>query len=303
MAKALWTGSISFGLVNIPIRLYPATDSHQLEFHQLDSKTHKRIRYKRVIEGTHDEVPYKQIVDGYEIAKGKTVILTDEEMAAAEPKQSRTLDLEDFVPLDSIDPIAWNHTYYVGPDDGAGAHKAYGVLREAMKQTKRVGVGRFVLRSKQHLATLRPFAKGMALETMFFQDEIRDVASLPGIEGPMAVSARELDLARKLIAALSGEWDHGKYKDTYRDQLLSIIKQKAKGKVIEAAAAPDTGGGKVIDLMQALKRSLGQDTGDSSEKGKKRLVQSTKRPHGSTLPSPKRAQKRTPGPPRRQRAA
>jgi DNA end-binding protein Ku len=285
MAKALWTGSISFGLVNIPIRLYPATSSHQLEFHQLDSKTRKRVRYRRVIEGTNEEVPYKQIVDGYEVSKGKIVILTDEEMAAAEPKKSRTLDLEDFVPLDSIDPIAWNHTYYVGPDQGAGAQKAYAVLREAMKQTKRVGVGRLVMRSKQYLATLRPFGKGMALETMFFDDEIRELSSVPGAETQVAVSPREVDMARKLVEALSGDWHHAKYKDTHRDQLVSLIKQKAKGKVIEAEAAADTGGGKVIDLMEALKQSLGKGNQPPSEKAGARPVRGADRRGRTTASS------------------
>lgn len=257
MARALWTGSISFGLVNIPIHLYAATDSHQLEFHQFDSKSGKRVRYRRVVEGTDDEVPYQQIIDGYEVEKGKFVTLSDEEMASAAPKQSRTLDLEEFVPLEAIDPIAWNHTYFVGPA-GEGASKAFAVLRDSMKQMDRVGVGRFVMRSKQYLATLRPYAGGLVLETMFFADEIRDLAEVPGATSHASVSAREVDMAKQLIDSLSSRWRHDKYKDTHRDGLLALIKQKAKGQVIDVGAPESEGSGKIVDLMDALKRSLGR---------------------------------------------
>ncbi|MEO8212892.1 MAG: Ku protein [Myxococcales bacterium] len=255
MARALWSGSISFGLVNVPVRLYAATDSHQLEFHQFDARSGKRVRYKRVAEGTDHEVPYDQIVDGYEVRKGKLITLTDEEMAAAEPKKTRTLDIEDFVPLEAIDPIAWSHTYYVGPDASAGAQKAYAVLREAMKQTGRVGVGRFVMRSKEYLAIIRPLGKVLALETMFFEDEIRGLDEVPGVAGGGAASPREMEMAKKLIEALATEWKHGKYKDTYRDELLKIIKQKAKGDAIALPPEAEQGG-QVIDLMEALKKSL-----------------------------------------------
>lgn len=254
MPRAIWTGSISFGLVNIPIRLFTATESHQLELHQFDEKTNKRVRYRRVVEGTNREVPYEQIVDGYEISKGKIVILTDEEMAAASPKQSHTLELEQFVPLTDIDPITWNHTYYVGPD-GTSAHKAYAVLRDAMKRAGRVGIGRFVLRSKEYLATLRPFGRGLALETMFFADEIRDVADVPGADVRVTASTRELDIAEKLIDSLSGTWNHGHYQDSYRDRLLDLVKRKAKGQVIDVETAEEEAA-PVTDLMEALKQSL-----------------------------------------------
>lgn len=155
MPHAIWTGSISFGLVNIPVRLYAATDPQQLAFHQFDRKTEKRIHYKRVAEGSNAEVPYDRVVDGYEIRKGKFITLTDAEMAAADPKKSKTIDIEDFVPLSAIDPVAWNHTYFLGPDGRSGGAKAYAVLRDAMASTERVAVGRFVMRSKQYLATLR----------------------------------------------------------------------------------------------------------------------------------------------------
>jgi len=217
------------------------------------------------VEGTTREVPYDQIVDGYAVDKRNLVLLSDEEMAAAAPKQSHTLELEQFVPLGDIDPIAWNHTYYVGPD-GAAAHKAYAVLRDAMKEAERVGIGRFVLRSKEYLATLRPFGRGLALETMFFADEIRDIADVPGAEVRAAATARELDIARKLIEALSGPWDHTKYEDSYRDQLLALVKRKAKGETIDVEA-PEEAGAPVIDLMEALKRSLaGKPAGKQAER-------------------------------------
>jgi DNA end-binding protein Ku len=241
--------------VNIPVRLFTATESHQLDLHQFDEKSHKRIRYRRVIEGTDHEIPYEQIVDGYEVSKGKIVVLNDDELAAAAPKQSHTLELEQFVPLDAIDPIAWNHTYYVGPE-GPTSHKAYAVLRDAMKKAGRVGVGRFVLRSKEYLATLRPYERGLALETMFFADELRNVAEVPGADVRVTASARELDIAEKLIDALSGEWHHDQYKDSYRDQLLDLVKRKAKGETIDVGTTSEEGGAPVIDLMEALKRSL-----------------------------------------------
>jgi DNA end-binding protein Ku len=257
MPHAIWTGSISFGLVNIPVRMYAATETHQLEFHQFDRKTEKRIHYKRVAEGGNQEIPYDRIVDGYEIQKGKFITLTDEEMATAEPKKSKTLDIEDFVPLSAIDPITWNHTYFLGPDGRSGGDKAYAVLRDAMADTKRVAIGRFVMRTKQYLATLRPFGKALALETMFFEDEIRDVKEIPELGGTGSTSPRELELAKKLIQSLSGEWDHGKYKDDYRDRLLEVIRKKSKGKSIDTAPA-EKEEGEVLDLMAALKQSLGK---------------------------------------------
>jgi DNA end-binding protein Ku len=285
MPRALWTGSISFGLVNIPIRLFAATESHQLELHQFDAKTNKRIRYRRVVEGTNHEVPYEQIVDGYEVSKGKIVLLNDEEMAAAAPKQSHTLELEQFVPLTDIDPITWNHTYYVGPD-GAGTHKAYAVLRDAMKRAGRVGIGRFVLRSKEYLATLRPFERGLALETMFFADEIRAIGDVPGADVRVTASARELEIAEKLIDSLSGTWNHGHYEDSYRGRLLDLVKRKAKGEVVDVETS-ETEAAPVTDLMEALKQSLaggrprpaGAKRAASASRGSGRQARS--RPRGS----------------------
>lgn len=286
MARALWSGSISFGLVNIPIRLFAATESHQLDMHQFDAKTRKRVRYRRVVEGTDREVPYEQIVDGYEVSKGKIVLLSDEEMAAAAPKQSHTLELEQFVPLQAIDPIAWAHTYYVGPD-GTSAHKAYAVLRDAMKKSERVGIGRFVLRSKEYLATLRPYERGLALETMFFADEIRDLADVPGADVRVTASARELDIAQKLIESLSGPWEHAKYEDTYRDRVLELVKRKAKGETIDVEA-PEEAGAPVIDLMEALKRSL---AGGGAEQ-KPARAKTAGKARGSAEPAAKTAARR-----------
>jgi DNA end-binding protein Ku len=276
MPHAIWTGSISFGLVNIPVRLYAATDAHQIEFHQFDRKTEKRIHYKRVAEGSNEEVPYDRVVDGYEIRKGKFITLTDEEMAAAEPKKTRTIDIEDFVPLAEIDPITWNHTYFLGPDGRSGGAKAYAVLRDAMADSKRVAVGRFVMRSKQYLATLRPFGKALALETMFFADEIRDAKKIPELGAAGTSSAREVDLAKKLIQNLAGEWDHAKYKDDHRERLLEVIRKKSKGKAIDTATA-HTDDGKVLDLMAALKQSLSKPSAASAPAKTKRKVSPKKR--------------------------
>lgn len=257
--RSLWTGSISFGLVNIPIRLYAATESHQIAFHQIEAKTGKRIHYKRVAEGSDREVSYDDIIDGYELDNGRIVSLTDEELAAAEPKKTRTLELEEFVALGDIDPLVWNHTYYVGPDETEGARKAYAVLRDAMTDLARVGVGRFVMRSKEYLATLRPLGPALALETMFFADEVRDIGDVPGIADAkkVAVNARERAMAKQLVESLSGRWEHGKWHDEHRERVMELIKRKSKGAAIPAAPQ-EPAGAEVVDLMEALKASLGR---------------------------------------------
>jgi len=288
MARPVWRGSIGFGLVNIPVNIYTATESHQPELHQYDAKTGKRVRYRRVIEGTNAEVPYQQIVDGYEVRKNKVVLLTDEELAAAHPRGGHTLELEEFVKIEAIDPIAWNHTYFVGPDQASGARKAYAVLREAMADLKRVGVGRIVMHAKQYLATLRPFKTGLALETMFFADEIRDIDEIVGGDAKASSSPRERGMAKSLIESMAGTWRHDRYEDSYRDNLLALVKRKAKGEVIETKAAPQAG--RVIDLMEALKQSLGKSPAAA--------VDSARRTGGATRrPKPTMAATRSKGGP------
>ena len=256
--RAIWTGAISFGLVNIPVRLYTATKTHDIAFHQVEEKTGKRIHYKRLAEGTSREVPFGQIAKGYEVSKGKTVVIEPEELEAIEPKKTRTIEIEEFVKLEEIDPAYWDQTYYVGPEDRAGAPKSYALMRRAMEETGRVGIGRFVMRTKEYLVTVRPLGAGLALETMFYADEIRDLdAMIPASLKRTAISPRELALAKQLIEAREGHFQPSKFKDSYRARVLDVIRKKGRGQEIPHEAPPEEPG-QVVDLMEALKASLGR---------------------------------------------
>jgi len=256
--RAIWTGAISFGLVNVPVRLHTATKTHDIAFHQVEEKTGKRIHYKRMAEGSTREIPFQRIAKGYEVSKGKTVVIEPEELAAIEPRKTRTIDIEEFVKLEEIDPAYWDHTYYVVPEDRAGAPKSYALMRRAMEETGRVGIGRFVMRTKEYLVTIRPFGPGLALETMFYADELRPVdAVVPSDAKRTSISPRELALAKQLIESLEGHFQPEKWKDSYRDRVLDVIRKKARGQVIAHEAPPEEPG-KVVDLMEALKASLGR---------------------------------------------
>jgi DNA end-binding protein Ku len=253
--RAIWTGAISFGLVTIPVRLYSATVSHDVAFHQYEEKTGRRIHIKRVAEHTGREVPYQKIVKGYEVGKGKVVLIEPKELEVLEPKKTRTIELEQFVDMQEIDPIFWDQTYYLGPDSHPGARKSYELLRRSMEDTGKVGIGRFVMRTKEYLATIRPLGAGLALETMFFPDEIRDQGEVVGEGKKLAVAPRELDMAKQLIGSFEQKWDPTRLEDTYRDRVMDLIRKKARGEEIVREEAPEPEG-EVIDLMQALKDSL-----------------------------------------------
>ena len=263
MPRSIWTGSISFGLVNIPVRLYSATESHRVGFHEFDRKTKKRVHYRRVAEGSSAEVPWEHIEKGFEIRKGRFVILTDEELQAAEPQRTHAIEIEQFVVLEDIDPVNWDQTYFVGPD-GAASSKAYGLLREAMAGHRRVAIGRFVMRTKEYVVCIRPFEKGLALQTMFFPDEVRSPSSIEGVAGKVTVGKRELALAGQLIESLSAPWDPSAYKDTFRERVMALVRKKDKGEEV-AAPTPSEGSGKVLDLMAALKATLAGDKGKSGQ--------------------------------------
>jgi DNA end-binding protein Ku len=256
MARAIWSGSVSFGLVSIPVKLYSATEPKDVQFHQFQKGTGKRIHNKRVAGNGDKEVAFGDIVKGYEASKGEFVIVTPEELESVEPTRTRTIEIEDFVDLDQIDPIYFEKTYYLGPD-GTAAAKPYALLLKAMQESNRIAVGRFVLRTKEYLAAIRPMDGVLALETLYFADEIRDPAK--GIETlPVRsnVTKRELDVALQLIDAQAGSWDPTKYEDRYRDAVLKLIRNKAKGKeiVVEKGAEPE----KIEDLMEALRLSVEQ---------------------------------------------
>jgi DNA end-binding protein Ku len=284
--RAIWTGSISFGLVNIPVRLYTATVSHDVAFHQFEEKTGQRIHLKRVAERSQREVPYQKIVKGYELSKGKVVLIEPKELETLEPKKTRTIELDQFVDVHDIDPIFFERTYYVGPETHAGASKSYQVLRKAMEDTGRVGIGRFVMRTKEYLAAIRPLGAGLALETMYFPDEIRDMSEVVG-GSKVSVGARELEMARSLIASLEEKWEPRKLKDTYRDRVMDLIHRKARGQEIVVEEAPEPEG-QVIDLMEALKASLGK----GGAKGERKTERKPARSRASRSARPRRGHKR-----------
>jgi DNA end-binding protein Ku len=255
MPRSIWKGAVSFGLVNVPVRVYSATEQKDIRFHEFDKKSGKRIRHKRVAEGTNREVDYEQISKGYEVAKGKYVVVEKEELEAADPEKSRSIEIEDFVDLTEIDPIYYERSYYLGPEKDPGAKKAYMLLHKAMDETGRVAIARFVMRSKEYLATIRPTSDGLVLETMYFPDEIRDQKKTMEEEpGRVKVEKRDLDMARRLIDGLASEWEPSKYKDEHRKRVLEIIERKAEGEeiVLEKGEKAET----PPDLMEALRASV-----------------------------------------------
>jgi DNA end-binding protein Ku len=265
MARAIWSGAISFGLVNVPVKLYSATSPKSVRFHQLSSKTGARIRQKRVDPSTDEEVPFEEIVKGYEITPDRYVVIEPEELDALDPKATKTIDIEEFVDLDQIDPIYYDHSYYLAP--AAGGAKAYRLLLDAMRESGKVGIGRVVLRSKQQLAALRPAGDVLTLTTMLWGDEVLSPDRLDELESVSETEAtdRELKMAEQLIDSLSGDFEPSRFRDEYRERVLDLIERKAAGEEIavqpqaeEPAAAPD--------LMAALEASLAAVRDDSGEK-------------------------------------
>jgi DNA end-binding protein Ku len=262
--STIWSGAISFGLVTVPVKLTGATKSRDVSFNQLDEETGSRIRLRRVSEQTGEEVQQSQIVKGYEIEKGRYVIIEKHELDALAPKASHTIEIEDFVDLDEIDPLYFENPYYVLADEKAA--KPYRLLVEAMTRLNKVAIGRVVLRAKERLVAIRPLDGMLCVETMRYADEIvaTDNLDVPGED--IDVSEKELAMATQLIEALSGDFEPEKYHDEYREQLLSLIDQKAAGQEIVAQPEPEAPA-KVLDLMAALEASLkraGSDDGGAA---------------------------------------
>jgi DNA end-binding protein Ku len=254
MARTIWTGSLSFGLVTIPVGLYPATSDKSIHFNQFEEGTSDRIRYKKVNERTGEEVESSHIVRGVDVGGGEYVILTDEELAAAEPERSRAIEITDFVDLTSIDPVYYRTTYYLAPQGDAAA-KAYALLVEAMQDAGKVAIATLVMRNKEYLVTIRPQPGVLALETMYFADEVRRPSDqMPDITDTGKTDARQIDLAKMLIDAMAGEWEPGRYRDTHRDRVQELVEQKREGKEIVIQAEAPTA--KVVDLMEALMASV-----------------------------------------------
>jgi DNA end-binding protein Ku len=254
MPRAIWTGSISFGLVNIPVKLFTATKDRALHFHQIHEKTKCRIRQKLYCPGVSEDVPRDEIVKGFEVAPDQYVILKPEEFDAIKPEAGHTLDIENFVDLASIDPIYFDKPYYLLPDDRS--RKPYKLLVTAMTRAGKVGVAKFVMRDKEYLAALRPVNDVICLELMRFADEVVGADTLIGESKEIVLGEKELKMAEQLIESLSEDFDPAGYHDEYRERLSEIIDKKAHGEEITIQAPEPEAGGKVIDLMAALEASL-----------------------------------------------
>jgi len=285
MARSIWSGAISFGLVNIPVKLYSAVSRKTVRFNQLDGSDNSRVRQRRVNESTGEEVPYENLVKGYEIGPERYVVITPDELDSVQPEKTRTIDIEDFVELDQIDPMYFDHTYYLAP--AAGAAKAYALLLKAMEETGRVAIARVVIRSKENLVAIRPRDGVLAMETMLFSDEVVPPDSLEDLpEGNEKTTKREVDMARQLIDSLSAAFEPDKYRDEYRDRVLEMIERKAEGEEI-VIEAPSEEPQAVPDLMAALEASIASSKRQSSG-GEKKESSRAKASNGSGSSKPKK---------------
>jgi DNA end-binding protein Ku len=260
MARAIWKGSISFGLVNIPVGLYAAETRNEISFKMLDSKTMSPIHYKRVSEESGKEVPWEQTVRGYELEGGKYVVLSDEDLKGAAPEATQTIDITDFVDLDEISPLYFDKPYYLAPDK-KGA-KSYALLRETLRRTNKVGIAQVVIRTRQYLAAVVARGDVMTLELMRYDHELRQPDELDIPRGKSGVTDREVDMAERLVEGMVAAWDPEKYKDTYRNDVMKMIEKRAKAGQLESspepAPQPEKPRNNVVDLMALLKQSVEQ---------------------------------------------
>jgi DNA end-binding protein Ku len=264
MARAIWKGSISFGLVNIPIALYPATRREELKFRLLRKSDLSPVNYKRVAEKDGREVPWDQIVKGYEYEKGRYVVLKDEDFERVDLEATQTVDIQDFVDQEEIDPMFFYKPYYLEPQKGGD--KAYALLRDALKDSNKVGIAKVVIKTRQYLAGVKPEDGALVLELMHFADELADPQKLH-VPKKLEIGKREMTMAKSLIDSMSSKWEPQKYKDDYREALMEVIEEKveAGGKEIEEKPKKALKPTKVIDLVSVLQKSLEQ-TGSAKKK-------------------------------------
>jgi len=256
MPRTIWKGALNFGLVNVPVGLYSATQDKAIHFNQFEEGTSDRIRYKKVNERTGAEVPAAKIVKGFDLGGGEYVLLTDEEIDAAEPEKSKLIEITDFVDLDQIDPVYYRSTYYLAPE-GEAANKAYALLRQVMRRANKVAIGTVVMRNKEYPVAIRPDDEVLKLETMYFADEIRSPSKdLPDLPSADEVTDRELQMASLLLESMESEWDPEKYQDTHRRHLESIIEAKRQGDEIVTGVDVAPAATKVVDLMEVLTASI-----------------------------------------------
>ncbi len=278
MPRAIWSGAISFGLVSIPVKLYTAKSPKSVRFNQLDGRDNQRIKQKRVNASTGEEVPYDEIVKGYEIMKDTYVIITEDELESLSPKASRAIEIVEFVEEDEIDPVFYQASYYLVPDDLA--KKSYALLTEAMASDGRVALARIVMRTKEYLAAIRPSDGRLMLNTMMYSDEVVEPSEIPGLEelDEIEVSDAERAMATTLIESLAGGFNPDKYEDSFRNEVLELIERKSKGELTTAVDSSPATSDTVVDLMAALEASVaaakearaGHPTGDASKKAAKK---------------------------------
>jgi DNA end-binding protein Ku len=262
--RSIWSGSISFGLVSVPVQLFTATESKELKFHFLDRRDMSPIGYDKVSKETGKHVDADEIVRGFEVRKGSFVELTDEDIDRLDIELTHSIDICDFVSIDEIDPIYFRKAYYLLPQDGA--EKPYRLLVKALAETGRVAIAKVVIRNKQHLACVRPVGKNLVLETMYYADEIRKPEDAPAPQ----VRAAEVEMAKTLIENLAAKWEPTKYHDRYRNELLGLLEKKAEGEPLPEAKAAE--GGEVVDLMDALRQSVAGTKKKRKPAQRKRVV-------------------------------
>jgi DNA end-binding protein Ku len=262
----MWSGSISFGLVNVPVKLYAAVSPKEVHFHQVHDADGVRIQQKRICPADNKEVPYEHIVKGYEVAPDQYVIVKPSELEALDPEASRTIDIQSFTDLSAIDPLFYEHSYYLAPDKGAG--KAYALLLKAMQESKKVAVAKAVIRSKGFLTALRPIGDALTMSTLYYADEVLKPESIEELKSSheMKLDERELAMAKKLIDSLSERFKPEKYHDEYRERVLDLIKKKSEGEEIVTQPAHEAKP-KVINLMEALEASLATARKDARRTG------------------------------------
>jgi DNA end-binding protein Ku len=255
MARSIWSGVISFGLVSVPVKVFSATKAHDVAFHQFEDGTADRVRYRRINERTGKQVDYQRIVRGAEVGKGRYVMLDQDELDSVAPGRSRSLDIHGFVDLSDIDPVYFQKTYYLAPASDETA-RTYALLRDAMAKANRAAIGSLVMRGKEYLAAIRAEDSVLVLQTMYFADEVRDPRKeLDRLPGSAKASPQELRTAGQLIDSMTGPWQPDQYRDTYTDRVNALIEAKRKGKEVAAAeAAPEPTN--VTDLMEVLRRSV-----------------------------------------------
>ncbi|HEX9823706.1 MAG TPA: Ku protein [Actinomycetota bacterium] len=268
MPRTMWKGAISFGLVSIPVKVYPATEEKTLRFNQLHDEDHGRIKYQRTCAKCGEQVEYEHIVRGYEYEKDRYVILTDEDLDQVPVESGRAIDIEQFVDVEEIDPIYYKKSYYLAPEETG--LKAYHLLREALAEDGRVGIAKVSFRDKEHLSVVRLRDNALVLETMYWPDEIR-ATDFEELDKPVKVRPQEVQMARSLIDNLTESWEPERYKDEYREALVGIVEKKVAGEEIEVIASPEEAP-KVVDLMEALKQSV-----ENTKKKEKKTTAASKK--------------------------